>query len=724
MFTTPNTIYVPPDYQIEIDVPSVAEFVTCSLDGRLWVFRRSRRYYVAALRWDTETQRLVFVSTTILSGETVIKRGVDWILTDKSLILSSDDEPYISRTEYTSDDTSYIDTINKSYSFFPECETWQKIQSGQVIRIANAPSEMLQEIPQSLLTPLEFHCYSDNDIKAVTEFTPQLCYCNDQLYGKGKAHVGRAYLLPRTFKENGEVEDFYLYISPDYLRSYDEAKRAFNDNNGWDSLILTQLGENSLCMFTPENENYRLCKKAENGQVLLFPQLEQLDYSADNGAIFFDGLTGSNLMLNNNEVLFFRDNLSYECRGLNQWIAPSGKVDTISSQYVISSFDNGTLATHIESGFYRELLQKKMLPLSIEKKSIKQLSFNITDVRDEKILQINSILRIHHDENKSTWEKIYRTPIHFEDILSDYAVKFSMCTTSEIIESNPEWSSNKQAGWDANAWHPNEFFHYPKWLGTYPICCSAMDTGNVAWPYTYMSISQNVLLNVYAVQPNWGADFCYFVPDINEFREFHYTWDVSEYINSSQNEEEFYFKNITIRNNVIGITFYRTLFQDGYHYDNGEVFLPGPSVPEEILDWQAIGNELCENTVDENMFTFCEPFSKTLFFKKILLSRITNSNYSYPYPYYPYFPSPIPYQFRTNYFHVTRTMNFHKEFQGFFHGTFVNVNSIENGIYKRALHIADNRVRLLVFYSELHPEIFDFVSEVERSKFHEMDLPQ
>ena len=50
MCAIPHTIGVEPEYDIETDVPSVAEFVTCSLDGRLWLFRRARRYYISALK--------------------------------------------------------------------------------------------------------------------------------------------------------------------------------------------------------------------------------------------------------------------------------------------------------------------------------------------------------------------------------------------------------------------------------------------------------------------------------------------------------------------------------------------------------------------------------------------------------------------------------------------------------------------------------------------------
>lgn len=415
MFTTPNTIYVPPEYEIETDVPSIAEFVTCSLDGRLWVWKRSRRYYVAAFRWNEEIERLEFVNTTILNSETLIKRGVDWILTDKSLILSSDDEPYITRTEYESDDTTYIDAIDKSYSFFPELETWEEIQNVQISNIEGSPSNTWKEIPQSLITPLEFHYYNDDDIQAFTDFNPKLCYCNGQLYGKGKAHIGMAYLLPRTFNDNGEPTNFYLYISPDYLRKYDSEKQAFDDNDGWDKLTIAPLNDSSVCIFTPENNDNPFCKKAVNAQVLSLPQNETLDFSADNGAIFFDVFTHSNLVLNDKKTLFLYDNLSYECKGLRQWLATTGKVEAITHETIISSFNNATLATHIQQGFHRELLNKKTLPLSVKYFLEKRISLYVVNKENRKIIQYNS-LREKVSNESLVWQNIYKAAIEIRQL--------------------------------------------------------------------------------------------------------------------------------------------------------------------------------------------------------------------------------------------------------------------------------------------------------------------
>lgn len=426
MYTTPHTIGVQPEYEVETDIPSVAEFVTCTLDGRIWIYRRSRRYYVAVFRWDEETQKLVFVSTTVLNGETVIKRGVDWILTDKSFIQPSDNEPYISQTKYDSDDTSYIDAINESCSFFPEFETWDKIQGTQTIHIADAPSLDLRslniiEVPsqafwetsQGNVGSLEFHYYDDNNIQAYINFKFQLCYCNGQIFCKGKAHIGRAYLLPRRFNSEGEPVGFYLYISPSYLRDCDIENQTFDDNDGWNDFIVAPFEQDTACIFTPENEDYGLCKIAENAQVISLPQNEKFDYSADNGAIFFDGFTLSNLVLNDKGANFLQDNLNYECKGLNQWLAPSGKVYTVSSQFMMSQFDNVFLSTNIRK-FHRELLSSSNNSVfSIKQYSGKNLCISDTIQNNKKFFNVNTIKNTLY-EKTGIWNKIYRPFITVE----------------------------------------------------------------------------------------------------------------------------------------------------------------------------------------------------------------------------------------------------------------------------------------------------------------------
>lgn len=406
----PNTIDVPHEYSIDTDVPSVAEFLTCSLNGRLWLFRRSRRFYVAVLKWHEDTQRLVFVSTIAFSNENIIRRGVNWILTDKSLVLSSDDEPFFSRIEYDADDTTFIDALNQSYSLFPELETWEEIQYG-IVHIQNPPSDEYKEIKREVLIPFEFHYYSDDNILDFTDFIPQLYYFYGQLYGKGKAHIGKVYLFPYRFNGNGEPNNFCLYISPDYLRVYDTEKQDFDDNDGWDKLMIAPLNSTSIGIFTPQNDDTNddtmECKKAENGLVFALPQNKQFDYSANNGTIFFDLFTHYNLVLNDLGASFLHDDIHYECNALRQWIAPTGIINNILLKTVISALNNSYLATYFERGFCREFISENILPIAINYSLNKNLSLGIADVNNKKNI------RVHTTEGSPIskavdWDNIYK----------------------------------------------------------------------------------------------------------------------------------------------------------------------------------------------------------------------------------------------------------------------------------------------------------------------------
>ena len=437
LFSTPHTIEVPPDYSVETDVPAVAEFLTSSFDGRLWLFRRSRRFYLAVLRWDNETQRLVFVSSAILSNENLIRRGIDWILTDKSFILASDDEPYFSRTEYASDDSTYINAINQSYSFFPEFEAWQKIINGQTLHIQGSPSDSWNIIPQTKLIPLEFHYYSDDKFLAITDFNTKVCYCNGLLYAKGKAHIGRAYLLPRSFSENGDIEDFYLYISPDYKRAYDSENQGFHDNDEWDNFIIAPLNENSVCFFIPDNEDHGFCKKPVQSKVISLPQLEQLDFSSHNGTVFFDGITQSNLVLNDSGASLLHDNILYDCKGLRQWIAPAGSVKTVSPAFILATSDQCSICSFWSSGLYRALLHSEhsfIVNGEYQNKSLVMANSNEKNVKNIIVHEAN--MTHGNKNNAANWVSSYKKFLDISVLnFSHYEGVYS--------NTNPLWCSRK-----------------------------------------------------------------------------------------------------------------------------------------------------------------------------------------------------------------------------------------------------------------------------------------
>ena len=86
-FTTPHTVDVKENYSIKVGVDS--KCLACSLDGKLWLFENS----VIALKWNNETKRLEIAASKNIEKEKFVTRGLDWILTDKSIYLVTDEEP-------------------------------------------------------------------------------------------------------------------------------------------------------------------------------------------------------------------------------------------------------------------------------------------------------------------------------------------------------------------------------------------------------------------------------------------------------------------------------------------------------------------------------------------------------------------------------------------------------------------------------------------------------
>ena len=68
MFTTPNTIYVPPEYEIEIDYPDnpYNTFLGCSLNGKLWLFN----HFVIALKYNSIEKKLEFAEISNIDAST------------------------------------------------------------------------------------------------------------------------------------------------------------------------------------------------------------------------------------------------------------------------------------------------------------------------------------------------------------------------------------------------------------------------------------------------------------------------------------------------------------------------------------------------------------------------------------------------------------------------------------------------------------------------------
>ena len=425
IYTTPNTVEVS-GTSYEISARVQGEFVTHSLDGRLWIYQRGTRYGMLALKFKSETEKLEFATsrTITLTNERILARGLDWILTSKNIYMVSDESPYIfsaslydsnipekylysilrsgvnsekpsgfsvnvgsgvdpftkeawgkSETNGNSDGSGYFsrDTellklagsfvLDKSYSVLPSVGDWQ-ILPNFLLRRPDAALNESYNGQKNLrpLIPLEFNLYSDGSAYPSYgcgyEHDISLAMIDGELWARGFSHIGKVKILPAVFSESGEVEEYYLYISPEYPCSpFDEkASLSLNANDDWLKLKIAKFGG-----YLSEQSNSLSDGLVETSDDTRIFSLQAKEYSEQlpeesAGKFYVDVLNSKGLILHDNGAKFF-NGADYECRGLSQWLAPGGKVESISDDSVVSSIDGGLLNTSIQTGFNRQLLR-------------------------------------------------------------------------------------------------------------------------------------------------------------------------------------------------------------------------------------------------------------------------------------------------------------------------------------------------------------------------------
>ena len=796
MFSTPRTINVRPDYSIDTGIPSVSEFVTCSLDGRLWVYRRSRRFYIVALKWDEEAQRLELAGSSTLSNINIIGRGVDWILTDSLVILASDDEPYIltanlwdgnsttflysalrsgnmaeTPSGFTVSVGSGIDpfthdawgksdsngnsqglgvfnrsalllSVSKQYSLLPTVGDWFIISNFLVRRPDNPLSQgynsMLNLRP---LIPLEFNIYQGNvsypSYGSGFDHDISIIHSNGQLWARGFMHIGRCYILPAVFNEEGNPEEFYLYISPDYLCSPFNLKDNPNPDSSddWLNTSLLAAGDNSLYGFLcslSESLDNGLCLTSDTPK-LLAPSSGQWQTISENGTLFADNINHSGIVIHDEGAVLIRDNNTpYECKGLGQWLAPAGSVDAMAGSSVISSWDNGTIASHIQSGFHRELMQEKKLPLTVKSYVGKRMSVSDTS---NKTLLINSI------EDTSNlapvaWLNVYRDALniqalnffshdcdfleclnpypafitHYEEksmiFVDDYGFQTDLVSQTEfddqgniIFIAPPELCGHLVEvpyilGWGLNSQGSP---YYPSFSCSVHIKGFYINPENgecVPFDFTDALSSNIVLIELYSSHPEWG------ITNAERWMYDYYnkntTADLPDsnpvYIDPEKGELGFLYIHYTITKSAGSSSDFEREFK----------FRPHVLLPQSFCNWRdnCKGNlSLSDVLIPQNSTAsatarFSERNSKTIFLCNIPSAlNITNGNASGS---------------------LAGISN-----PSFSYGNFWNSNSMNSdGTFStQGLHVSAAELeKFIVLRSELHPEIFDFYSESQRSR--------
>ena len=271
IYTTPHTVSVPAEYSINVTMNIQGNLVGHSLDGRLWLYRRSRRLGIIALKWNTENSELEYATGLNISNndDVVLACGLDWVLTnnnifmvtDKGEILSArlfndnipstflysllrsgsigasgidpftgqawgkrDDNGNSEGTGYFSKSTRLLypagsHSFEQCYSLLPPVGDWQ-IFENFLVRRPDAESISSYNYMQSVrpLIPLEFANGSpmygtgyNFDHRGI-----QLAHRKGEFWAKGFQTIGKVSLLPAVFGENGSVLEFYLYIQPDF----------------------------------------------------------------------------------------------------------------------------------------------------------------------------------------------------------------------------------------------------------------------------------------------------------------------------------------------------------------------------------------------------------------------------------------------------------------------------------------------------------------------------
>ena len=488
IYTTPHTVSTPAEYSINVTMNIQGDLVSHSLDGRLWLYRRSRRLGIIALKWDTRKAELEYAAGQNISGndDVVLACGLDWVLTNNNIFMVVDDEPYILTARLfdanipdnflysllrsgsigasgidpftgeawgkredngNSEGTGYFSksthllypagdhAFEQCYSLLPPVGDWQIFENFLIHRPAVEETSDTENITsynymQAVrpLIPLEFAngaaAYGTGynmDHRGI-----QLFHHKGEIWGRGLYNIGKVYLLPAVFGENGEVLEYYLYISPDYPCS-PFLKNALDKTNSWLETAIAFIGSDSLYGFLseqPDSLSGRACFKSTNGRILSPATGEFLILSEDNARLFFDALSYKGVLLDNNGgQLMLGKGLSeaqdVKCKTLQQWLAPAGYVDAVTNDYIAASADNSAFCTSLVTGLNRQFLSPNTIPLTakaFQDSNEDYYRLAISDGVNEsnrKIFGVNKILAQDVTQEAIKWREIYKEPVKF-----------------------------------------------------------------------------------------------------------------------------------------------------------------------------------------------------------------------------------------------------------------------------------------------------------------------
>ena len=478
MYTTPHTISVPPKYTIDINQDVQGELVANSLDGRLWLYRNGGTINAVALKWNASAGELELAAVKSFSNnnDVMLARGFDWILTNNHIFMVSDDSPYIFMSKlfeadipdtflysilrhkdvgssgydtftnqawgmrddngnseglgYFSKDTHLLypagtHKFEQCYSLLPPVGDWQ-IFENFLIRRSNAESINSYNYMKTArpLIPLEFYngtaTYGTGynlDHRGL-----QLFHKDGEIWGRGLYNAGRVYILPAVFDTQGEPVEFYLYISSNYMRSQFLTSNLGTVND-WLNIGIMYIDAEYLYGFLSEQADAvssGACLTASNTQLLSLQNNEWVNLSEYEGKMFIDTENAQALILYEDGVGLVHNVASgvmdYQCNNLPQWLVPAGKVEAVTDDYVVASADRSSFCTSLVTGFNRYVISPCILPLSASTFVDKQNNYSrvvIQEITEENI----KTLAVHHLSSRiNTTQNIDWTSIYKEAI--------------------------------------------------------------------------------------------------------------------------------------------------------------------------------------------------------------------------------------------------------------------------------------------------------------------
>lgn len=451
------------DFAYEIDYELTGEFVCCTLNGLLWLYENENNFNLIALKWNEETQKLEFAQSKTINKESVRARGIDWILLRNSFILISNNQIKINTLLDTTEEKflysvlrayqkwgstdGYFSTnyeglypvgthqMEFCYSVLPAVGDYQIIEDFLICRNSGTP----QLYP---LIPLEFNYNAEptygTDYGAENRGI-QLAIINGELWGRGTKNIGKVSILPAVFDENGNPEEFYLYISPEYRQ-----QSLSND--------LTITGTEKPVGFLSEQVNSVTNGTCINSTSEEFLNVENNEWinprPDDNKQTTFDLTTGQGISLGENGITLIQNKRkSYQCRNLSKWVAPADKIESISDKKIISSSDNFVIRTDIDTGFNRDFIngngtfsQSEEIFVGEKNKKLHVVNF------DNK----NNLENISFDRLFKNFLKIKLIKILKAELYS-WGTSYSISGEKQLCYSSPVFIKESNiSGWIAN----------------------------------------------------------------------------------------------------------------------------------------------------------------------------------------------------------------------------------------------------------------------------------